>query len=369
MPGWSEENDAARALFARAKTAREGRKNYRCSVDYADESDYAAHKREFEEVSGTKGVFPEIVEFLKKELEGPGKRYESQTIVSDSAGRMRITQTLGKVDPDGGRSVMDQTDIAWDGTMNVHLTHLPNRDGAVITPERTMHFALTRHPMSSFGDRFLTAMDKAIADGEKIDMQQEVDGLVQVRFACRDPLAGNNQGPKYTWAGTMDPSRGFTIPQWEFTLPNGNKSRFSATFTEISDGVWFPTEGRVEGFFADGMPNRRTSVKIANLIVNDPNMDAGVFHINLREGTYVTNRIAGIAYVVGDPSSTRRWATPQTPLAWPMTPYKTIILRRTAPSFSRTSRRRSRRATRSFSTSEPERCSASTRHQTVRRRH
>lgn len=305
IPGWSDENDAARALFARAKTAREGLKNYRCSVDYTDESDYAARKREFEEAGRTKDVFPEVVEFLKRDLDGPGKRYELQTIVGDSTGRMRITHTLGKVDPDGGRSVTNQMDIAWDGAMNVHLTHLPNRDGAVITPERTMHFALTRHPMSSFGDRFLTAMDKAMEDGEKIDMQQGADGLVQMRFACRDPLADSNEGPKYLWAGTIDPSRGFTMPQWEFTLPNGNKSRFSATFTEISDGVWFPTEGRIEGFFADGMPNRRTSVKIANLIVNDPNMDAGAFHINLPDGAHVTNRIAGIAYIVGDPTSTR----------------------------------------------------------------
>ncbi len=305
--GWAADNDAARALLAQAKAAREGLKNYRCSVEYTDVSDYAARKRELEEARRSKGVFPEVVEYLEKSLDGPERKYELQTIVSDSTGRMRITHTFGKYDLDGGRSVTQQMDVAWDGTTNVDLTHFPklNRDGAVITPDRSGHLVLTRHPVSSFGDRFLTAMDKAIEDAERIDVHQGANGLVQVRFRCQDPLAPDEKRPKQASAGTIDPSKGFTIPQWELTLPNGNKSRFSATFTEINDGIWFPTEGRIEGFFPDGMRNRQTSVKIANVIVNDPNVDAGAFHISLPEGTYVTNRIAGIAYIVGDPSSVR----------------------------------------------------------------
>lgn len=68
-----------------------------------------------------------------------------------------------------------------------------------------------------------------------------------MRFACRDPLAGNSEGPKHTWTGTIDPSRGFTIPHWEFTLPNG----------------------------------------VAGVIVHDPNMDVSAFPIDIPEGSHV----------------------------------------------------------------------------------
>jgi len=313
----SGEKDGARAILDQAKAAREGLKNYRCSVDYTDESDYAARKREFEEASRAKDVFPEMIESLKEELDGSGRKYEVQTVVGDSTGRMRITETLGRYGPDGSKSITYQTDTAWDGAMNVFFSPRPKPglNGAAITPVRSAHFVLTRHPVYSFGEKFLAAMDKAVASGGNLDIQKGTDGLLEVRFTCGDPADSGNEGLQCAWAGRIDPSKGFTVPRWEFTLPNGYKWRFTATFAEVSDGVWFPTEGRVEGFFADGMPNGRTSVKIANVIVNDPNMDARAFHIDLPEGTCVTDRIAGTFYIVGDPASIRPLgvSTPMTP--------------------------------------------------------
>ena len=235
----------------------------------------------------------------------------------------------------------------------------------MITSSRAMHFLFVRHPMNSFRDLFFAALDKALETGRRVDVQAAEDGLQHMHFTCEDPLMSG--GPKWTCTGTVDPSKGFAIPQWEFTLPSGNRSRFSATFTEISAGVWFPTEGRIEGFFADGMPNGRTSVKVANLIVNDPNMDAGVFHIHLREGTHVTNRIAGIAYIVGDPSSTRVLGDPMsTDHVVNDAVKKDDPAERLRPSPAHPEGDCEGRRV-SFSTSEPERCSASTRHQIVRR--
>jgi hypothetical protein len=282
-------------------------RNYRCCAEYTDRCDYAARKRELDEASKRKDTPPHLIAYYRESLEGSGKKYELQTIVGDSTGRIRITDTFGNHDLDDARHVTGQMDVSWDGTMNVNYMHSnPDKPGgAVITPDRSIHFVAARHPMWTFGGRFLAAMDKAIENGEKIDVDAGPDGLQQVRFACEDPMPSDGEHLKRTWTGTVDPSKGFSIHQWEYLLPNGERSRFSATFTEVSDGVWFPTEGRIEGYFADGMPKTQTSVKIVNVIVNDPNFDATLYHIDLPNGTHVVNRIAGVVYFVGDPTSMR----------------------------------------------------------------
>jgi hypothetical protein len=304
--GSAAENDAARALSAKARSAHESLRNYQCSVEYMDCRDYAARRRQLDEARKVKDGPPGLVEYYQEKLDGSGKDYELQTVVGDSTGRIRIAHTFGKYDLAGEKSVTSRMDCAWDGTTTVDYYTRPNLDipgNAVITPTRSMHFLFVRHPQSSFGGLFLAALDKAIQNGEKVDVQQEAHGLQQISFTCEDPAAPG--GPKHLWGGTIDPSKGFSTSEWEVTHADGHKSRLSATFAQVSEGVWFPTGGRIEGFFPDGMLEVRTSVKIADVVVNDPNFNERLFHIDIPKGAHVTNRVAGVTYTVGDPTSVR----------------------------------------------------------------
>jgi hypothetical protein len=306
IAGLAADNDAARALSAKARSAQQRLRDYHCSVEYTDCRDYAARRRQLDEARKAEDGPPGLVEYYQERLDGSGKEYELQTVIGDSTGRIRITHTFGKYDLDGKTSVRHRIDCAWDGTMNVDYSTRPNLDApgnAVITPTRSMHFLFVRHPQSTFGGLFLAALDRAIQNGEKVDVQQEADGVQHISFLGEDPLVSG--GSKLPWRGTIDPSKGFSTSEWEVTHANGHKSRLSATFAQVSEGVWFPTEGHIDGFFSDGMPEVQTAVKILNVSVNDPNFNEGLFHVDIPKGAHVTNNIAGVAYIVGDPGSMR----------------------------------------------------------------
>jgi hypothetical protein len=304
--GSPAENNDVRALCARIRSAQRSLKNYQCSVEYEDSRDRAATKRLLEDARRTEGVPQAFIRYYEEELAGCGRNYELQRVIGDNSGRIKITQTQGKYNADGRREALQEDTCAWDGAMSV--SYIPRfgpsgPGGAQITAGPHLFFRIARHPMLSFGGRFFAALDKAIEAHEKVDLRTDANsGVMRIRFTSADPMA-----PKVrcTWEGVVDPSRGFCVPQWELTQPDGMKTRFSATFRELKPGVWFPTEGQTSGFFPDGMLESLNSVKITNVIVNDPNFDANLFHVDIPPGTRVEDSIGGIFFIVGDPGSVR----------------------------------------------------------------
>jgi hypothetical protein len=310
--GPTVERDPARDLLQNMQAAQSRLKNYQCSVEYVDSADYAARKRLLENALKTPDMPEHLVRYYERDLEGTGRHYEFQKVVGDGAGRIKIAHTVGRYGTDGKQEPTQENTSAWDG--DTSITYLPPGDGspfggAQITAGRNLCFQAMRHPLWSFGGRFYAALDRAIDGGEKIEIQREpTGGLLRIHFAGGEAIAPT---PKWVWAAVVDPARGFCVPEWEFTRPDGAKSRFSATFREVQPSVWFPTAGRVDGFFPDGMVESRTSVKITDVVVNDPNFSNNLFHIDLPPGTRVRDMVKGLKYVVGNPDSTCTLPTPR----------------------------------------------------------
>jgi hypothetical protein len=280
-------------------------KNYQGSVEYTDSQDYGARKREWDEAVKADDVPPPVMAYLKENLDSSGRKFELQTVVGDSGGRTKMVHTYGMYSPDGKKQPMREVSIAWDGTMSVDYSRSLDADrpgGAIIAAMPSLHPRIARNPIWSFGGQFWAALDKAIESGAKIDVIDTHDGARQVRFAGEDPV---HSGPKRVWVATVDPMKGFSVPRYEITFEDGGKGCFSATFSEVDDGVWFPTQGSIEGFFPDGMRRCTTSMKITQVIANDPNFSPHLFHIDLPKGTHVQDKVAGVAFIVGAPSSTR----------------------------------------------------------------
>jgi hypothetical protein len=303
--GLAGERNPARDLLQNMRSAQGRLKNYQCSVEYVDSADYAARKRLLENALKAGDMPEHLLRYYERDLEGSGRHYELQKVVADSSGRIKVAHTIGGYSTDGKQEPTQENTSAWDGDMSI--TYLPPGDGspfggAQITAGRDLCFQAMRHPLWSFGGRFYAALDQAIESGEKIEIQREpASALLRIRFAGGEAIAPT---PKWAWAAVVDPARGFCVPEWEFTQPDGMKCRSSATFREVQPGVWFPTEGRMDGFFPDGMVESQTSVKITDVVVNDPNFSNNLFHIDLPPGTRVRDTVMGLQYVVGKADST-----------------------------------------------------------------
>jgi hypothetical protein len=299
------EDSNPRKFCAEVRLAQQSLRNYQCSVEYVDSADYAARKRLWENALKAGDMPEHILKYYERDLEGTGRHYEFQKVVADSSGRIKVAHTVGRYDADGKQQPTQENTSAWDG--DASMTYLPRGDGspfggAQITAGRDLCFQAMRHPLWSFGGRFYAALDQAIESGEKIEIQREpASALLRIRFAGGEAIAPT---PKWAWAAVVDPARGFCVPEWEFTQPDGMKCRFSATFREVQPGVWFPTKGRMDGFFPDGMVESQTSVKITDVVVNDPNFSNNLFHIDLPPGTHVRDTVMGLQYVVGKADST-----------------------------------------------------------------
>jgi hypothetical protein len=251
---------------------------------------------------------PEIIKAKEDDLEGSGKKYELQDVVADATGRIITSKIVGDYEDDGHRYAVNKIVHVWDGDMGIlYSDKLQNNSpgSAVINAKKQKDFSVMRQPLRFrfFGGRFLEALDKASNEGKSIELKQDnADGTWQIRFEVDDPAFGIKN---CIWKCTIDPSKNFSVTNGEGMRPQGNGFRFSADYKEIKDGIWFPVNGKIEGFYADGLNVFITNAKITKIVINDPNLGKNAFHIDLPEGTRVQDNIGGIAYVVGDPSSVR----------------------------------------------------------------
>jgi len=280
--------------------------NYRCSAEYITIISYESRKRDLE-MARRSGDFPaEVIKVLDDDLQGSGKKYQLQDVVADTTGRIKTNSIVGDYDDAGNRHAIRKKVHVWDGEMGIFYTDKLQDNyhgGVVINAKKQDDFPAMRRPLRSFGGRFLEALAKASSQNKRIELEQDTaDGTWQISFEVDDPVF---RIKNCTWKFTIDPSKNYSVTNGESARPDGLGFRFSADYQEIKDGIWFPVNGKMEGFSADGLKQGITNAKITNIVINDPNLGKTAFHIDFPKGTRVTDRIGGIAYVVGDPSSVR----------------------------------------------------------------
>jgi hypothetical protein len=284
--------------------------NYRCSVEYIDRISYESRKREWEKARQS-DLPSGLIKSIEEDLQGSGKKYELQDVLADATGRIKINNRTGDYDNAGHRHPAKRLDLAWDGELAVRHSNYLEGDypgGAVIAAKKQRNYSLMRRPLRIFGGRFLEALDKASSAGKNIEFEQnKADGTWQISFEADDPAFHIKD---CVWKCTVDPSKNFSVTSGERSQKQGDSSRFSVDYKEIEDGIWFPVNGKLEGFYPDGVNEFVSNVKITNIVINDPNVGKNSFHFDIPRGAHVRDTIGGIAYIVGDPSSMRRLGEP-----------------------------------------------------------
>jgi hypothetical protein len=67
----------------------------------------------------------------------------------------------------------------------------------------------------------------------------------------------------------------------------------------VKPGVWFPVSGeQIVGSPSDPFSTFTTSIK--EIKINDPNFYDGLYRVDFKEGTRVTDKISGLRYVFSE---------------------------------------------------------------------
>lgn len=293
----SQERDGvAKSILSKMRQCRARLKNLQCLVEYDDFQSYEAQKKTLEEARQG-GAPAGLIKLLENDLSSPSNikhNYQTQKIVLDNKGRAKIELTVGTYDDSGNKVAAPEKSIdIWDGKTSIAYHERPDiaLPGAILgnTPPRTI--TILRRPLRSFGGKFMEAFSKAVDVGQEIDVEQnEEDGTFEITF-----MEGDVKN-----VGIIDPTKGFSVVKSEQYRDEAIIVQFTADFVDFNDGVWFPKEGKIESYFADGQRDRMSTVRVTRIRINDPAFNKNLFHLDFPKGTTVADTVRGIQFVVGD---------------------------------------------------------------------
>jgi hypothetical protein len=227
-------------------------------------------------------------------------RFSRLDMAIDSEGRARIETNFGPASEKGILVAADSTRkvVTWDGENAIkYVEDSKNLKSATLSNERPSQTTKSsRRPWRQFGGNFYDRLSRTIAESTRVDIERTEDGLYRITIS---------RGDDGREIGTFDPSQGYSLIRTEYHSGQHLVGFNEATFMEVSPDIWFPVEGEVVWFFENGPPEvaRKTSMKVSDIVVNDPNFYDGLFHVDFPEGTTVVDRNTGLRYVVGEPMS------------------------------------------------------------------
>ena len=196
---------------------------------------------------------------------------------------------------------------AWDGHIGVEHNHYGESPGGAIldsSPPYSLQYEI--QPWSYFTGFFIDYLTKAIDEAQHpVSVEILPDGKYQVGYLC----SANN----VEFVSIIDPEKGFTCTKLTSSHDGVVTGYYTAEYKELADGVWFPVMGEDIYVTSDGVVTRKSSFRMSNIKVNDPNFSEDLFHIDLPKGTQVTDKVLGIEYVVGDPMSLRTYPDGMSP--------------------------------------------------------
>ncbi len=292
----SDGGDTARFLLNRVMDNRNKVENFKCTVEY-----HQYRSKEF-----MQKIINRFQERLSKkrvqELTDSLHEYTIQKhkLALDNKGLARV-QIVFYISDVNGKLIKEDRKriITWDGENSIKYSEQFGGRSAVLSNQQTMEVTKQhRQPWQTFGGTFYDRFAKAIADGNVTNVEIKEDGTYQVEYLLKENVKS---------IAVIDPSQGYSVMLQE-NYENGQINyRAKAIFREVSPNTWYPIEGEIITFSGDNLAQviTKDTVKISEIIINDPNFYDGLFHVDFPEGTHIRDVISGLQYVVGEPMSQR----------------------------------------------------------------
>jgi hypothetical protein len=275
------ETELARSVLEKVSASRQKVTNFRCLVRYDD--------------FRPNGDAYLAREAKKRGIEAPkvaGHTFQEDKVAFDNKGCGRVEEMVGGTlsSDDSQATVQSRSISTWDGKtaidygkrsdMNYGYAYLGNEARSLTNPRH-------RQPWSMFGGDFAEFYRKALEQGQEIDIRTEKDGTYRVVI----PTSGKNLSE----VGIVDPAQGYSVTVHETYRSRHLVDRFTATFSEVSPGIWFPVKGESLLFDPENPDQVRlhSTVAISNITINDPNFYDGLYHVDFPEGTRVTDMRLG----------------------------------------------------------------------------
>lgn len=297
----SQDEDLARFLLKEIQGARQKIRNVKHTAIYHDYKSWKSFELSLESFAlQLKERYPEeqVEDVIRRRKENYSKhRFERLDMAIDSEGRARIESNFGPASEKGILVAADaiRNVVTWDGENAVScIQRSKNHRSATLSNERPLETtSRARRPRRQFGGNFCDQFSETIAENARVDIERTEDGLYRITIF---------QGDGVSEIGTLDPSQGYSLIRVEYHSGQHLVGFNEATFMEVSPDVWFPVEGEVVWYFENGPPEvaRKTSMKVSDIVVNDPNFYDGLFHVDFPKGTQVWDKRTDRRHGVGE---------------------------------------------------------------------
>lgn len=237
------------------------------------------------------GFSERSLERIKRRRKGHENRYEIRKCTIDNEGRSKIELIRGDYDASGKKMPGDYKLIqAWNGIQSVEFYQ--KRGSLEATLEATIKDvpSASIHPWRLFISNLCQNLKETIEAKRDVSVEELKDGTYRIAF---------DYTTKRRIVAVIDPSKGYTCALREDHNDQGKcTSRYTSTYEEVAEGIWFPVSGQLETFSSDS-PNYKRSFKSSQIRINGPAFNTSYFDVDMPKGTTVTDEVRGKRYVVG----------------------------------------------------------------------
>lgn len=300
----SSDKELAKFLLDRILDTRIMVNNFRCTVSYHDYRPKEVRQRLIDQAVKAGMPKKQVEMLINRQKQHNEYRYDRQQIAFDNQGRARFQRVSWISDADGNLIKETSNRIStWDGENAIEFSKHPENiiPSAILSNEQPFETTKRiRQPWQQFGGDFCPRFAGAIDTGAKINVKKEQYGTYRVEIIYENDKKE---------VAIVDPSQGYSLTSQESYVRGQLRYRCKANFTEVSPGVWFPTEGEDNRFTLDDPPLLRlkSTMKVTGVTINDPNFYEGLFRIDFPKGTSVVDATTGLKYTVGKPMSEKMY--------------------------------------------------------------
>jgi hypothetical protein len=220
--------------------------------------------------------------------------YQTEHLALDNKDCGRVETIAKEVDTRGnltGKIEIKRITI-WDGKNSIDYREEPKSSYADIGATEPSLPVTKRYsqPWRTFGGNFCDYLKSALERNEKVNIEKQKDGKYWIEFLYSEDTK---------MVGLIDPNQGYSMISRETYSQEHLQVTYKAQFKEVKPGIWFPVSGEcISGSLKDPLSTNTMTVK--EIKINDPNFYDGLFKVDFKEGTRVTDMISGLNYVVSE---------------------------------------------------------------------
>jgi len=297
----TSDNEQAKYLLQQILDSRQRVKNLQYIAEY---DNWMSGNRVQELAKSLKKMFSEErLKLMQKELTYAlsQRRYHIDKWCIDHTGRAKVEINKGTYDSSGQR-IPDREKMisSWDGKIAIEYYEATTGTAAVLSNAQTEGTSGQTQPWRTCTGLFVNRLADVLKTEGLVEVEELSDRTYRVTF-----VRGG-----YKYIGIIDPTKGFSCTYEENYKDGRLLSRYTAEYKELVQGVWFPIGVTEVGFSAEGLEQTKSTIRTSQIKINDPNFHDGLFHVDFPKGTKVLDKVTGVKYVVGDPTSYRVYGDP-----------------------------------------------------------